>query len=49
MNIQRGNFWAITQSPIAMTFFIVAVAVILFSIYNQQKINKRTMAAGDSK
>ena len=45
MNIQRGNFFAITTSPIAMTFFVIAVAVILFSIYNQHKINKREAAA----
>ena len=45
MNIQKGNFLAITTSPIAMGFFIVALGVILFSIYNQQKINKREAAA----
>ena len=45
MNIQKGNFFAITTSPIAMGFFLVAVAVILFSIYNQKKINKREAAA----
>lgn len=45
MNIQKGNFFAITTSPISMAFFLVAVAVILFSIYNQNKINKREAAA----
>lgn len=45
MNIQRGNFAAIFQSPIAVVFMTVAVAVILFSIYNQSKINKRTAEA----
>ena len=45
MNIQKGNFGAIVTSPIAMAFLIVAVAVVLFSIYNQQKINKREAAA----
>jgi putative tricarboxylic transport membrane protein len=44
MNIHRGNFFEITQSPIAMTFAIVAVAVIIFSVFNQMKINKRTAA-----
>ena len=44
MNIQRGNFFAIFTSPIAMVFLIVAVATILFSIYNQSKINKREAA-----
>ena len=44
INIQRGNFFAIFTSPIAMVFLIVAVATILFSIYNQSKINKREAA-----
>ncbi len=44
MNIQRGNFFAITTSPIAMAFAIVAILVIAYSIYNQHKINKRTEA-----
>jgi TctA family transporter len=45
MNIQKGNFFAITSSPISMGFLLVAVAVILFSVYNQGKINKREAAA----
>ena len=45
MNIQKGNFFAIATSPIAMGFLLVAVAVILFSIYNQNKINQRQAAA----
>ena len=44
MNIQRGNFFAIFTSPIAMVFMVVAVGTILFSIYNQSKINKREAA-----
>ena len=44
MNIQRGNFFAIFTYPIAMVFLIVAVGTILFSIYNQSKINKREAA-----
>ena len=39
-----GNFFAIFTSPIAMVFLIVAVGTILFSIYNQSKINKREAA-----
>ena len=39
-----GNFFAIFTSPIAMVFLIVAVGTILFSIYNQSKINKRAAA-----
>lgn len=49
MNIQRGNFAAIFKSPIAVVFMTVAVAVILFSIYNQSKINKRTAEAEKQK
>ena len=45
MNIQKGNFSAILQSPIAMGFFIISVVVILYSIYNQRKINKKEAAA----
>lgn len=45
MNIHRGNIFEITQSPIAMAFFIVAVGTIIFSVYNQQRINKREAAA----
>ena len=37
MNIQRGNFFAITTSPIAMVFAAVAILVIVFSMYNQQE------------
>ena len=44
MNIQRGNFFAITTSPIAMVFATVAILVIVYSVYNQSKINKRTAA-----
>ena len=43
-DIQRGNFFAIFTSPIAMVFLIVAVGTILFSIYWQSKINKREAA-----
>lgn len=42
MNIQKGNFAAIFTSPIAVTFIILAVGSLIFSIYNQAKINKRT-------
>jgi len=45
MNIQRGNVFAITQSPIAMVFMIVGVGVIIFSVYNQRKMNAREAAA----
>ena len=44
MNIQRGNFFAITTSPIAMVLAGVAILVILYSVYNQSKINKRAAA-----
>ena len=44
MNIQRGDFFAITTSPIAMVFATVAILVIVYSVYNQSKINKRAAA-----
>lgn len=44
MNIHHGNVLEITQSPIAMAFLIIAVAVIIFSAFNQMKINKRNAA-----
>ncbi|WP_187358280.1 hypothetical protein [Faecalibacterium prausnitzii] len=44
MNIQRGNFFAITTSPIAMVFAGVAILAIVYSVYNQSRINKRTAA-----
>ena len=44
MNIRRGNFFAITTSPIAMVFAGVAILVIVYSVYNQSKINKRAAA-----
>lgn len=44
MNIRRGNFFAITTSPIAMVFAGVVILAIVYSVYNQSKINKRTAA-----
>ena len=41
VDVNNGNFWEILHRPIAMGFFVVSIATILFSIYNQQKINKR--------
>ena len=49
MNIQRGNFFAITTSPIAMVFAAVAILVIVFSMYNQSKINKKAAATAQEK
>ena len=45
MDLNGGNFFAILNRPIAVGFFVVAVAVIIFSIYNQKKINKREAEA----
>ena len=45
MDLNHGNFMAITGRPIAVGFFVVAVAVIIFSVYNQSKINKREAEA----
>ncbi len=44
MNIHRGNFFEITQSPIAMVFFGVAVIVIIWSVWNQHRVNVREAA-----
>ena len=44
MNIQHGHFFNIVKSPIAMVFFGVALLVIIYSIFNQRKINKREAA-----
>jgi len=41
VDVNNGNFWEILHRPIAMGFFIVSVITILFSIYNQRKINMR--------
>ncbi|MGN0991155.1 MAG: hypothetical protein ACI4O4_06820, partial [Candidatus Ventricola sp.] len=45
MDLNGGNFGAIIGRPIAIGFFVVAVVVVLFSIWNQQKINKREAEA----
>lgn len=44
VDVNNGNFWEILNRPIAVGFFLVSVATILFSIYNQRKINKREAA-----
>ena len=41
VDVNNGNFWEILNRPIAVGFFLVSVATILYSIYNQNKINKR--------
>ena len=41
MNIHHGNFLEIFQSPIATAFLAIAVGTIIFSIFNQRKINRR--------
>ena len=44
MDLNNGNFGAIVNYPIAIGFFVVAVGVIIFSLINQRKINKREKA-----
>ena len=41
MDLNEGNFGAIIHYPIAIGFFVVAVGVVIFSLFNQRKINKR--------
>jgi putative tricarboxylic transport membrane protein len=40
VDLNQGNFWAILHHPIAVGFFVVSVGTIIFSIFNQRKINK---------
>ena len=40
MDLNNGNFGAILHYPIAIGFFVVAVAVVIISLLNQRKINK---------
>lgn len=40
VDLNSGNFWAILSHPIAVGFFLVSVATIIFSIFNQRKINR---------
>lgn len=44
MNIHHGKFFEITQSPIAMGFAAVSLVVIIYSIWNNNRINKRLEA-----
>lgn len=41
MELNNGNFGAIRHFPIAIGFFVVAVGVIIFSLYNQKRIDKK--------
>ena len=45
MDLNGGSFMAITHRPIAIGFLLVAVGTVVFSIWNQQKINKREAEA----
>ena len=40
VDLNNGNFWAILSHPIAVGFFVVSVGTIIFSIFNQRKINR---------
>ena len=44
MDLNHGNFGAIINYPIAIGFFVVAVGVVIFSIINQRKIDRREKA-----
>ncbi|MBQ7887148.1 MAG: tripartite tricarboxylate transporter permease [Clostridia bacterium] len=45
MTIEKGNVMAIFNSPISVAFLVVSVVTVLFSVWNQNKINKREAAA----
>ena len=40
VDLNQGNFWEILHHPIAIGFFVVSVGTIIFSIFNQRKINR---------
>ena len=44
MNLKHGDFLQIFRSPIAVAFFVLAVLSILYSMWNQNKINKAEAA-----
>lgn len=44
MDLNNGDFGAILHYPIAIGFFVVAVAVVIVSLLNQRKINKTEKA-----
>ena len=44
MDLNGGDFSKILNYPIAVGFFVVAVGVVIFSLFNQRKINKREAA-----
>ena len=44
MDLNGGNFGAILHYPLAIGFFVVAVAVVIVSLLNQRKINKTEKA-----
>ena len=41
MDLNHGDFGQIIHYPIAIGFFAVAVGVVIYSLINQKKINKR--------
>ena len=44
MDLNNGDFGQIVHYPIAIAFFVIAVGVIIFSLINQQRMNKREAA-----
>ena len=45
MDLNHGDFGQIIHYPIAIGFFAVAVGVVIYSLINQKKINKREKEA----
>ena len=45
MDLNKGDFGQIIHYPIAIGFFVVAVGVVVYSLINQKKINKREKEA----
>ena len=44
MDLNNGNFGAILHYPIAISFFVIAASVVIYSLIIQKKIIKREAA-----
>ena len=44
MNLKHGDFLQIFRSPIAVAFLVLAILSIVYSMWNQSKINKAEAA-----
>lgn len=49
MQIKDGNFFSIFSHPICVVFMVLSVASLVFSVFNQRKINRLGLGMGDGK